>query len=437
MTILDLLEQDGIQMRRVANTRGGEWCGPCPRCGGRDRFRVQPNYGERGFWWCKQEDISGDDIQYLREFREMSFHDACSFLGREPGPSSNLVKKENKPTWEPKENIFPDEIWQGKSEALVDWCHKELMSDTGKDALEYLKTERGLSEKTIKFRRLGWNPKDVWPVRKAWGLPDGVNKEGKPIKKIYLPKGIVIPCFIDEQIQKVKIRLQKPKEDTPHYLPIPGGYTGPHVLGNNHKIFVIVESELCGILLHQEIGNLAGVIVLGSAYIRPDKKIIDILKSAELLLIALDNEPHKKDNTGAKQSWNFWLKHFSQAKRWCPIEGKDPSEMWGSGKVNLREWVQVGINKYSLSLENELLSMYESEFNDIAGKYESRALDRLNKTHPALYANIEQTEDELNKVWDKTLEGKATTDNFRAALSRWHGAQIKGIEEYKTRAVNN
>jgi len=94
------------------------------------------------------------------------------------------------------------------------------------------------------------------------------------------------------------------------------------------------------------------VVVLGSAYVRPDKKIIDILQKAELLLIALDSEPDKQINTGAKQSWSFWLKHFSQAKRWCPIEGKDPSEMWKNRKVNLRDWVRVGINKYASINEN-------------------------------------------------------------------------------------
>lgn len=343
ISLLDLAGQD-TELRRVANTRGGEWCGPCPRCGGRDRFRVQPNYGEHGFWWCKQEGISGDDIEYLREFREMSFQDACLFLGREPKIKHS--SKINKPQWEPRENPSPDEAWRKKSAALVDWCHKQLLSNTGKDALEYLKTQRGLSEGTIKFFRLGWNPKDAWPERKAWGLPDGVNEKGERTKKIYLPKGIIIPCFVDEQLQKVKIRLQEPKEKDPQYLPIPGGYTGPHIIGNNHKIFVVVESELCGILLHQEIGNLAGVVILGSAYVQPDKMIIDTLRQADLLLIALDSEPHKKINTGAKQSWNFWLKNFPNARRWLPIEGKDPSEMWKNGRVNLRQWVQVGINEY-------------------------------------------------------------------------------------------
>ena len=49
---LDLLELIGrdARLRKVASTRGGEYAGPCPFCGGRDRFRVQPR---RGRWWCR------------------------------------------------------------------------------------------------------------------------------------------------------------------------------------------------------------------------------------------------------------------------------------------------------------------------------------------------------------------------------------------------
>jgi len=221
MNILDLLEQDGIGLKKVASTNGGEYAGPSPKSGGNDRLRVWPNQGIDGTWWDRSADgvngKGGDCIEYLRYFREMSFQDACSFLGREPVPSSKLVKKENKPAWEPKQNTSPDEIWIKKSNVLVNWCHEQLFIDTGKEALEYLKTERGLSEKTIKFFRLGWNPKDAWPLRKVWGLPNGLSKDNKPITKIYLPKGVIIPCFVDGLLQKVKIRLQEPKENYPNY----------------------------------------------------------------------------------------------------------------------------------------------------------------------------------------------------------------------------
>ena len=50
---VDLLALVGADSRlvKVASTRGGEYAGPCPFCGGEDRFRVQP---EQGQWFCRQ-----------------------------------------------------------------------------------------------------------------------------------------------------------------------------------------------------------------------------------------------------------------------------------------------------------------------------------------------------------------------------------------------
>ena len=47
--LLSLVGRD-TRLKKQAGTRGGEYAGPCPFCGGRDRFRVQP---EKGLWWCR------------------------------------------------------------------------------------------------------------------------------------------------------------------------------------------------------------------------------------------------------------------------------------------------------------------------------------------------------------------------------------------------
>jgi hypothetical protein len=109
------------------------------------------------------------------------------------------------------------------------------------------------------------------------------------------------------------------------------------IMGDNHKVYVIVESELDAILLHQEIGDMAGVISLGSAQTRPDKLTAELLSGAEIILIALDG-----DDPGAKEAWLWWPQHFHQARRLPPVKGKDPGEMWKVG-VNLSEWLEIGI----------------------------------------------------------------------------------------------
>ena len=82
MDILTLIEQD-VTLRRVSTTNGGEHAGPCPSCKGSDRFRVWP---EQGRYWCRQCNKSGDVIQYLRDFRGMSFQQASKAVGKSLGP---------------------------------------------------------------------------------------------------------------------------------------------------------------------------------------------------------------------------------------------------------------------------------------------------------------------------------------------------------------
>jgi hypothetical protein len=63
------------------------------------------------------------------------------------------------------------------------------------------------------------------------------------------------------------------------------------------------------------------------------------LNSAQLILVALDG-----DDPGAKEAWQWWPAHFSQARRCPPVFGKDPGEMWAN-RVNLREWLLDDINQ--------------------------------------------------------------------------------------------
>lgn len=63
-------------------TNGGEFKGPCPWCGGTDRFIVWPNHPSgRGRYWCRQCRKGGDAITFLREGRGMGYFEALAALG--------------------------------------------------------------------------------------------------------------------------------------------------------------------------------------------------------------------------------------------------------------------------------------------------------------------------------------------------------------------
>ena len=135
-------------------------------------------------------------------------------------------------------------------------------------------------------------------------------------------------------------------EKGPSYCIVSGSTSAAMMPEEPCQVLVVVESEFDAILLKQEAGHLAGMVAIGSASARPDKRAFEILRDAELILVALDSDDQREDgqNPGAKES-QWWMQHFPQARRLPPIEGKDPGEMWANG-IKLAEWVRIGINKY-------------------------------------------------------------------------------------------
>ena len=89
--ILELIQNDGIYPAKVSSTNGGEYASSCPGCGGHDRFRSWPNTGR---WWCRQCDLRGDEIEYLKRFRGMTFKEASNYLGVEKIVMSQTHQKQ-------------------------------------------------------------------------------------------------------------------------------------------------------------------------------------------------------------------------------------------------------------------------------------------------------------------------------------------------------
>jgi hypothetical protein len=82
---IDILELIGrnTTLKRVAHvsSRGVEFAGPCPFCGGDDRLRVQP---DMGMWWCRQcsdTEHWSDAPNYVMRRDNVDFKTALSTLG--------------------------------------------------------------------------------------------------------------------------------------------------------------------------------------------------------------------------------------------------------------------------------------------------------------------------------------------------------------------
>lgn len=342
-----MLKQKGIEPKRVASTNGGEYASPCPKCGGKDRFRVWPEQdnGEGGFY-CRGCDKGGDAVQFLVDYCGMSYPEAFKEAGRDmPVDYGKIDKKypKKKPAFRPKDVNHPEgvdvEKWRQHAGKMVDWAHEKLLNN--QDQLAYL-AGRGITVDTIKKYRLGYNPGEngrnaIFRPRESWGLPT-VMKGGKP-KRLWIPRGIVIPVFLDGDLRRVRIRRPNedltPDFDTRYYI-LPGSAMMPMLINPDRKSFVVIETELDGCLIDQEAGDLVGVLALGSCSLKPDSRSCDALRSSFCILNALDF-----DGAGAKaRTW--WDENFDQAKRWPVPVGTDPGEAYQAG-LNLRDWLLAGL----------------------------------------------------------------------------------------------
>ncbi|ACL01976.1 P4 alpha zinc-binding domain protein [Desulfatibacillum aliphaticivorans] len=318
------VKADGLYLKKVASTHGGEFAGPCPSCGGEDRFRVWP---EQGRYWCRGCARSGDAIQYLWDFKGIAYMEACFALGQEPKATTGRLKL--KPVWAPKDAGIPNPSWHEKASAFLVWTQEQLWTDEGGEARAFLHN-RGIQDATIKKAGLGWNPTDAYRDREAWGLEPEIKENGRP-KGLWLPKGLVIPCRINEKPIRIRIRRPKP-ENRPRYYALPGSTFPPMSIGAG-LVAVVVESELDAILTAQEAPQDVYSLAMGSVQAKPDLKAHNTLQQTKRILVALD-----ADTAGAKAS-RWWLNQYPQAIRWpVPIK-KDPGDAFTAG-LCLKAWIE-------------------------------------------------------------------------------------------------
>jgi DNA primase len=86
----DEVTRRGIKLKRT----GIEHVGPCPKCGGEDRFAI--NTGKQVFH-CRGCDVGGDVIKLVEHLDGVDFIAACTALTGEPPPKGNGWDRSGEP----------------------------------------------------------------------------------------------------------------------------------------------------------------------------------------------------------------------------------------------------------------------------------------------------------------------------------------------------
>ena len=198
--LLALVGRD-VKLIKVASTAGGEYAGECPFCGGRDRFRVQP---EQGRWWCRQcGDRWQDAIGYIQKRHGVGFKEAAALLGDYEAPP--LPARPAQPAADPVAEIDLA-FWRETGEQLVAEAVAALWSPDGEPVRRQLRESRGLDDESLREFKVGYINVERFDELPTWGLPPETNAEtGRP-RKVWLPRGVLIPCYIDGELRYIKVR---------------------------------------------------------------------------------------------------------------------------------------------------------------------------------------------------------------------------------------
>lgn len=126
-----------------------EYSGPCPKCGGSKRFKVNT---EKNGWWCRH--CTGekwqDPIAWLR-FRGSSFLDALNTL--DGGTVAPVVIEASSAPTPAKKRSWMDEDWQQKTQAEAQNASAQASAE-GSAAAEYL-AGRGITPEAARRWRVG------------------------------------------------------------------------------------------------------------------------------------------------------------------------------------------------------------------------------------------------------------------------------------------
>ncbi len=433
--LLDLARQ-GSALRRVAGTAGGEWHGPCPKCGGTDRFRVQPDGGpdRRGWAACRKcWPKGGDVIGYVMWRDSCDFWSACTALGGLTRSALRAVRPRTpvRPVAPPA--APPGDVWQAAAREFVDGCAAALwatvgpLADGAARARAWL-ASRGLLDDTLRAWKIGYNPRESWAGRTAWGLPEELNDKGQPKKAFKIPRGVVIPCDISGRLWYVKVRrvpgepftcgnwpgncqhiLTEPGVcsacgfDNAKYLQIKGGRPAMFLADTfkGQRAAVLTEGEFDALLLWQAAGDLAGVATLGSA-----SKDLDLRAWAGYLLpispLILAYDDDTAGSEGAAKLAGLTARAKSASVPALRPGDKDLTDFHMAGG-DLRAWLLAELKRHSPLPSEPIVSE--------PGKSQQRVTVRW----PA-DSQVGVVGDEWRRLPDGRLEASYTPDQLALVL---------------------
>jgi len=340
--ITQLMAERGIKLARS----GRRLRGLCPFH--REKtpsFYVEP---ELGLYHCFGCGASGDAIKFVMETEGLAFPEALDYLADRFG-----VPKPTKTT--AQERSRPIEAL----EFAVKFFHEMLLSDQGREALEYLKS-RGITGESVNGFALGYAPGNNALVKaghaEGFGMDElaaaGLvfrNRDGDWLD--FFRHRIVFPVYSPSGRNILGFSGRAIGGEEPKYLNTPetqyfrkgellyGLWRAKQDIRRAGEA-VLVEGNLDVILSHQA-GIVNAVAPLGTALTPSQARLIR--KYAEKVVIAFDGDPAGK--SAARRGIPHLVQEGLLVRVACLPEGEDPASLATSGgRDTLERAIQEGID---------------------------------------------------------------------------------------------
>ena len=287
---------------------------------------------------CPTDVNGGDVISFYMAWKEVDFKETIQQLAEQHhlAPLAAMPQASALPA----SPIAPGSVWQARATQFIVWAQDNLARHP--NALAYLEKERGLSPETISAFRLGYNPDNLYDDPARWGL-DG--------KKIWLPRGLVIPGFSAGQPWYVKVRRPLPGDGIGNYI---GSWAerdgladvkfgGPRggvsclfrlELRGHWPVLLLTEGEWDTMLAWEYAPDLCDAATLGGAGAKLDLLDLSLLTRYAAIVAVYDD-----DAAGDKgRAYLAELQKKIPRIRVIPPPAHDLSDFWKSGG-DLRTWL--------------------------------------------------------------------------------------------------
>jgi DNA primase len=226
----------------------------------RPSFGVTPDNGRFKCFGCG---AGGDHLDYLERRQGLSTAQALAELRRWAALPETKHQQAAGMAATTAGDAPPPAAWQVRARAFLAYAREQLGTDIGRPGRDYL-GGGGLTVETMRRFGLGWNPRDLWDDPQHWGLSGA---------RVYLPRGVVIPCGVGGSLWYVKVR--RFERDGHPRIQAGEKYGGPRggkgaLFGADHLRaadypLLLCEGERDALLAIQELSDLVDVATLGGA----------------------------------------------------------------------------------------------------------------------------------------------------------------------------